>query len=236
MEPEASSTRADSVDDVAATDPAAAAAPSPSSSDTPTALLAAARALFAERGYDGASVRAITAHACTNLGAITYHFGSKRELYDRVVEGCLLPLVERLEALGGDLDAGAGSPLELIERAVGVFYEYFRVHPELPRLMLQEFAAGDGPPAAAVGPIRRVHRVLDRLVRTGQARGEIRAGDPLLLVVSVVAQPLHFGLVGRELAALFNQDLDDPVRWAEVVANAVNFVRAGLYARGEGKG
>jgi AcrR family transcriptional regulator len=54
---------------------------------TAAALLEAGRVLFAERGYEGASVRAITAHACANLGAITYHFGSKRDLYDRVVEG-----------------------------------------------------------------------------------------------------------------------------------------------------
>lgn len=211
--------------------PAGAAPPDPTSSpDTPTALLAAARTLFAERGYEGASVRAITTHACANLGAITYHFGSKRELYDRVVESCLLPLVERLEALAQRAVDDVVSPLALIEEVVRTFYEHFRRHPELPRLMLQEFAAGEGPPAAAIGPIRRVHRVLVSLVLAGQARGEIRAGDPLLLVVSIVAQPLHFGLVGRTLAGLFEQDLDDPVRWAEVVGNAVSFVRAGLAA------
>jgi len=43
---------------------------------TPEALIAAGRALFTERGYDAASVRAITAAAGVNLGAITYHFGS----------------------------------------------------------------------------------------------------------------------------------------------------------------
>lgn len=232
QEREVRSTRAGSAGDVVGSDPAAGVAPV-SSTDTPTALLAAARALFAERGYDGTSVRAITAHACANLGAITYHFGSKRKLYDRVVESCVLPLVERLEALGDGADAEHDSPLDLIDEAIRIFYEHFRAHPELPRLMLQEFAAGAGPPAAAVGPILRGYRVLDGLVRAGQARGEIRAGDPMLLVACVVAQPFHFGLVGRQLAVLFGQDLDDPVRWSEILTNAVNFVRAGLRACGE---
>lgn len=44
-------------------------------------LLDVAEVLFGEQGFDGASVRAITAAARTNLGAITYHFGSKEELY-----------------------------------------------------------------------------------------------------------------------------------------------------------
>lgn len=193
---------------------------------TAAALLAAGRALFAERGYDGASVRAITGHACANLGAITYHFGSKRELYDRVVEGCVLPLVERLEALA--LEGESRAPLERIEDVVRVIYEHLRLHPELPRLMLQEFAAGEGPSAAAIGPIRRVHRSLVELVRAGQAAGEVRVADPFLLVLSIVAQPLHFGLVGRTFAALLGRDLEDPGRWAEVVENAVTFVRAGL--------
>lgn len=193
---------------------------------TAAALLAAGRTLFAERGYDGASVRAITGHACANLGAITYHFGSKRELYDRVVEGCILPLVERVEALA--LAVEGRTPLERIEEVVRVIYGHLRLHPELPRLMLQEFAAGEGPPAAAIGPVRRFHRSLVRLVREGQAAGEVRSAEPLLLVLSVVAQPLHFGLVGRTFAALFGQELDDAERWAEVVENAVAFVRAGL--------
>jgi AcrR family transcriptional regulator len=52
---------------------------------TAETLVETARAVFARYGYDGASVRAITAEAGANLAAITYHFGSKRELYDRVV-------------------------------------------------------------------------------------------------------------------------------------------------------
>src|SRR5690606_36446346 len=124
--------------------------------------------------------------------------GSKRKLYDRVVESCVIPLVERLEELGGVAAAEVESPLALIEEAIRVFYEHFRAHPELPRLMLQEFAAGAGPPAAAVGPILRGYRLMDTLVQAGQARGEIRAGDPMLLVACIVAQPFHFGLVGRQ--------------------------------------
>ncbi len=201
---------------------------------TAAALLAAGRVLFAERGYEGASVRAITAHACANLGAITYHFGSKRDLYDQVVEGCVLPLVERVEAIAlsgaAGRTPGGGTALRRIEEVVRAFYEHLRSHPELPRLMMQELALAQAPPAAVIGPIRRIHKALVMLVHEGQAAGEIRRDDPLVLVVSVIAQPIHFGLVGRAFATITGQDPDDPVYWDEVVRNAVTFVRAGLAA------
>src|ERR1039457_2146064 len=48
--------------------------------DTRTRILDAAEHLFAERGFRGTSVRAITGLAGANLAAVGYHFGSKAEL------------------------------------------------------------------------------------------------------------------------------------------------------------
>jgi AcrR family transcriptional regulator len=47
-------------------------------------LLDKAERLFAERGFDGTSVREITTAARVNLGAINYHFRSKEGLYAAV--------------------------------------------------------------------------------------------------------------------------------------------------------
>lgn len=52
---------------------------------TRQALLNAAIAVFADRGYEGASVRTITTRAKVNQGAITYHFGGKDGLYREVL-------------------------------------------------------------------------------------------------------------------------------------------------------
>ncbi len=60
---------------------------------TPTRdrILTVARALFAQHGYRGASVRAITKEAGANLGAVTYHFGTKDALYDAVIDSLVRP-------------------------------------------------------------------------------------------------------------------------------------------------
>jgi len=52
---------------------------------TKLTLILAAGELFAERGLDGASVRAIAEKAGANVAAISYHFGSKENLYTEVL-------------------------------------------------------------------------------------------------------------------------------------------------------
>ncbi len=194
---------------------------------TAAALIEAGRELFARRGYDGASVRAITARAGANLGAITYHFGSKRALYDRVVESSIEPLAPRVEAAA----RGAGGPLDRVGEVVRVYMDHLRGNPDLPYLMLQELVVGRVPPAAAIGPMLRMQSALAELVRAGQAAGAVRAGDPAILGIGILSQALHFNLMREPLLKLFGVDLGDEATWRSVVDNAVAFARGGLAAR-----
>src|SRR5678809_1247287 len=49
-------------------------------------IMKAAVALFAERGYDGTSIRAIVSKARVNQAAINYHFNGKEGLYFEVLK------------------------------------------------------------------------------------------------------------------------------------------------------
>ncbi|MFD4222386.1 TetR/AcrR family transcriptional regulator [Streptomyces griseus] len=60
--------------------------------DTRTQLLDAAERLFAEHGYRGTSIRAITKLAGANLAAVGYHFGSKAELMAAVARRVVEPI------------------------------------------------------------------------------------------------------------------------------------------------
>ncbi len=53
--------------------------------DTRDRLIASASELFADAGYVGASVRDICNLARANPGAVSYHFGGKRQLYRTVL-------------------------------------------------------------------------------------------------------------------------------------------------------
>jgi AcrR family transcriptional regulator len=60
--------------------------------DTRTQILDAAEHLFAERGFRGTSIRAITDRAGANLAAVGYHFGSKAQLLTAVVLRVVEPI------------------------------------------------------------------------------------------------------------------------------------------------
>jgi AcrR family transcriptional regulator len=76
--------------------------------------LGAAESLFAQRGFDGASLRQLTAAAGVNLAAVNYHFGSKEKLVEQIFRRRLDALNNsRLEALA--LVAGAeGTTIEQV--------------------------------------------------------------------------------------------------------------------------
>ena len=57
-------------------------------------ILKAAERLFAERGYDATSVRAIVAKARVNQAAINYHFSGKDGLYREVLRAAFHALTE----------------------------------------------------------------------------------------------------------------------------------------------
>ena len=62
-----------------------AATPEIGEENTRDKILNAAGEVFAEQGFEGATVRAITERAGVNLAAVNYHFRDKAELYTRVV-------------------------------------------------------------------------------------------------------------------------------------------------------
>lgn len=55
------------------------------SAQTRERILDAAEQLFADRGYDGASIRDVAAAAGLQIHSIGYHFGPKEQLFDAVV-------------------------------------------------------------------------------------------------------------------------------------------------------
>lgn len=73
-------------------------------SDGKSRILAAAEHEFSEHGYDGATTRAIAARAGVDAAAIHHHFGTKSDLFARVIDAPIRPDKALPEILEGPSD------------------------------------------------------------------------------------------------------------------------------------
>jgi AcrR family transcriptional regulator len=89
-------------------------------------IMKAAARLFAERGYDGTSIRAIVAKARVNQAAINYHFDGKDGLYREVLRAAFRAMTEQQLAHAEEVKAMSR------EDAVGEFIRR-QLHPLMAR-------------------------------------------------------------------------------------------------------
>jgi AcrR family transcriptional regulator len=82
----------------------------PGNPDTREAILAAAREAFADRGFDGASIRTIAATAGVDPALVHHYFGAKEQLFLEAMRVPVDPGAALTEALAGGVD-GAGERL-----------------------------------------------------------------------------------------------------------------------------
>jgi AcrR family transcriptional regulator len=69
-------------------------------------ILGAARQLFAERGYEGASISQIATRAHVSRSAVFWHFGDKRSLFQEVCKDLLVPFREAMQLSLEQLEPG----------------------------------------------------------------------------------------------------------------------------------
>jgi AcrR family transcriptional regulator len=187
-------------------------------------LLVQARKLFSEKGFDRASVRAITRLAKANLGAVTYHFSSKQQLYLAVLEQLFSTLGDRVSAAA----ATSGPAAQRIAAIVHALFAFFDEYPEAPRIMLRELARSGTPPAAALPFARRNLEAITAVIRAGQEAGQLRPVEPVFAAFSLVSQSVWFAVFRHPLAVISGAPLDSAESAVRVERHIVELVTRGL--------
>jgi AcrR family transcriptional regulator len=205
------------------------------SHDTKERILDAAERLFAQQGYDGASLRRITAEARVNLAAVNYHFQSKDALLLAVLMRRIKPLNEyrlaRLDALeaaaGGApvplesiLAAFLGPVVEMVERGGGAAH--------FPRLMARVYIEPGDLFAKTVGPLMApvAERFRPALLRSLASDSTLDLAWGLHLSIGAM---LHF-LGAPVMLEFISQGQADPRDTREAVRRIVRFAAAGMRA------
>jgi AcrR family transcriptional regulator len=154
----------------------------PGNPGTRDAVLTAARQAFAEKGFDGATIRGIASAAGVDPALVHHYFGSKDKLFLAAIEAPANPADLLPEALAGGRDALGHNVVRLLLRVwdgpmqpAALALVRSAIGNEWTAKLLREFLVTQ--------VLRRVVGTLDMPVREREIRGSLAASQLVGLVV-----------------------------------------------------
>lgn len=154
-------------------------------------IIETAEKLFADKGFDGTSVRDIADEAGVNVAMISYYFGSKEKLLEALfsyrAEGTTQKLV-------GMLTNKALSPLEKVNMLIEYYIEKFHNQPSFHKIMSREQVASQRTATAELiqGFKKRNQQLIKELIQEGQKSGDfVKNIDIPILMATLIATVSH---------------------------------------------
>jgi AcrR family transcriptional regulator len=216
--------------------------PGPRPADEPGTrerILRVAEQLFAEHGFNGVSVRTLTAAANVNLAGISYYFGSKEGLLAAIYESHCRPMAEeRLRRLTACVEGPGRAPL--LEQIIAAF-----IGPALDSTIdavgggavftrLRAMLAHESNALAKALVAKHFDATSRRFVA---ALAECLPGlgrEEVLWRFHFLLGTLYYTMITPDRIVHLSQGLCDPSDVATVMAQMVRFVAAGFRAPADG--
>jgi AcrR family transcriptional regulator len=187
------------------------------STATRGALVAAARRLFAERGYAAVGTPEVAAAAGVTRGALYHQFADKADLFLAVYEQVEQEVTERIGELV--VAAGAHDPLEALTAGADAFLEAC-AEPEINRIALLDAPSVLGWEQWRAVGLKYGLGLTEAILRAAMDAGRI-AEQPL--------RPLAHVLLGAlDEAALYVARAEDPVAAREEMRTVLTGILRGL--------
>ena len=170
------------------------------SSERPGEIVAAAMAVFAEKGFAAARLEDIARRAGVSKAALYLYFPTKTDLFRAVAVEAVAPNIERLRPLVEGYEGGFAQLAPLILARVAAVAEGSRVG-GVAKMVIGE--SRNFPDLAKVwhdAVAAQGLALISGAVERAQARGEVKPGDPRLYAVSIMG-PMLLGILWREVFA-----------------------------------
>jgi TetR/AcrR family transcriptional regulator, cholesterol catabolism regulator len=145
-------------------------------------ILRHAAVVFAEKGYEGASMRDISRSSGIPLGGLYYYCPSKQKLLYLIQLSAFRRILERLERR---LE-GVADPMERLRILVGNHLDYFLKHPVEMKVLTREEEALEAPYRREVAESKRRYYATARGIFEDLRRaGRVRRVNPRVAVLSL---------------------------------------------------
>ena len=191
-------------------------------SDCRTTLMTVAAPLFAEKGFNGVSVREIAGFAGANVSMISYYFGGKEGLYAAVLneQFAVLQRVEEISSMSTE-------PLNKFELYVRATVARYRKNPYLLRFYTSELTNPTPCFATIVKPaIQGVVKVLQEFFAEGLSHQQFREGlDPTDTALALAGMINFYFLLEPATAELVDHS---PERDEELIRHIMDVFTNGV--------
>jgi TetR/AcrR family transcriptional regulator len=176
--------------------------------ETRRAIMDAALNEFAERGFDGASMRHIGDRAGLEYTLITYHFRTKDALWRAVAEDAFAQIEEKWDkAIPADSQM---SPADRVREEFRTFLQFTIEHTAFHHFMLRENQVS-GPRLAWLLEnvlLKTRERILPQ-IRAAQADGALIKGDPNLLYYMLIGMTSVLSSLKGEMSETIGFSIDN---------------------------
>lgn len=146
-------------------------------------ILIAARAVFAQKGYNGTHMDEIAARAAVNKASLYYQIGDKDTLYANVIHQVLGNVAQGLAEAVARVDA----PEEKLKVYINGVVTAVDKNPELPPIMMREVASGGTHlPRVVMEDMLSVISILFGILEQGKKKGVFSEVAPFLVHMMII--------------------------------------------------
>ncbi len=205
------------------------------SADTRARILDAAEVLFADKGFEGASMRSLTTTAKVNLAAINYHFGSKEGLIVAVFARRLGPVnQERLALLEVAERRGKAKLEDILEAYVAPVLRLIHDQQRGGETFMRLLGRSLYEPGAHLTQLFReeIEPVLSRFTRSLQRSLPNLHSEDLFWRMHFGGGALAYTLAQVHRLELMSKGLCDVTDVDGIIARLVDFLAAGMEGSG----
>jgi len=175
--------------------------------DKQTEILLVAEQLFAQKGFDGTSVRDISAHAGVNVAMVSYYFGSKEKLLEALVQFRISKLRLQIQ----DTALTQVPPREKMKAVIGHYLSNLSHNCNIYRIVQMEISKEKHSWSMELFNRMRSEnlQVLQSIVEEGQKLGQFKPDVQVVLIPNlIVGSYMHLMMNRRYYQSILG--LDDP--------------------------
>ena len=137
--------------------------------------------LFAEKGYDATSIEEITATVGVAKGTLYYHFSSKEEIFNFLVE-------EGIKLLQNSVDIKTAKFNNYIDKLKAIVLIQIKIvakYEDLIKIFLSQFWGNEARNQKCQIHIYEYIQKIEDIVREGIEKGQIKSGNPQVIASEI---------------------------------------------------